>query len=199
MNDAERLKVGEIFKTAEGLWYVDSVNVSGAHCIGLSSFKAPITTRKRVTKIVNRHKRMRVFAATACVERVDPKTLDMLRVRKRIKMARKSEATPQTEGGENTGSAAAVAETPRATQRYFRTDKAAKEGQRGQGKTVLDALDKAGTNGATVGELVQVIGSFPGSRQTPERVVGFYLSKFKRDGLVRVVETPAPAAAAVEV
>ncbi len=201
------LKAGDIINRGPqlGLWYVECVTHSGAHCIGLSGFEAPITAKRpvKVTKIVQRHKRMQVIAANSMVEIVDPSRLDMVAIRKRIRMARKQEVQPQA--GEGVTSTEAQAErpaaTPRATQSYVATDKETKGEMRGQGKIVMDAIKAAG-GPVNVTSLSQTIGKFEGSRQDTERVVVFYLSKFKREGLVKVVEAPASApaeAAAAEV
>ena len=184
------MQVGDIVNLPpDGLWYVEHITMSGAHLIGLSAFKAPITSKRlRVTKEINRHKRMRVISANANVEIVDPAALDMVAIRKRIRMARKRETEVQGTEGE-TQAAPAKAAADRATQSYVRTNKEAKADMRGQGKIVLDAINAAG-GPVNIASLVAKIGKFEGSRQDPERVVGFYLSKFKREGYINVVDQP---------
>ena len=72
----------------------------------------------------------------------------------------------------------------RVTQRYVRTNKEVKE-MKGQGRIILEALEKS-DKPLNVSELTeQVKGKFE-TRQDPERVVGFYLSKWKREGIVNV-------------
>jgi len=89
-----------------------------------------------------------------------------------------------------TAEAPAKASKPRKTQVYVRTEKDAKE-MKGQGAVILAALSELGQ--ATVADLVaKTKGQFP-TKQSEERVVGFYLSKFKREGLAKVTEVEAPA------
>jgi hypothetical protein len=61
--------------------------------------------------------------------------------------------------------------SPRQTQVYVRTEKEAKD-MKGQGAIVEKTKGQFQT------------------RQSEERVVGFYLSKFKREGLAKIVEAP---------
>jgi hypothetical protein len=76
-----------------------------------------------------------------------------------------------------------------ATQRKF-TFNAAKlpEGHvfRGQAKVIVNHL--SANPGQTVKEMTAAIGSFEGSRQDPERVVGFYMTVWKKKGWVKAVD-----------
>jgi hypothetical protein len=76
---------------------------------------------------------------------------------------------------------------PRTTQKYVRTTKEAKE-MRGQGRVVLDFLN-ATTEPKSVAEVTEAVKGAIGGKQAPERVVGYYLTRFKRDGLVNVVKS----------
>ena len=203
----ELLKAGEIIRSADGtIWYVDFVTLTGAHIFELTGHEAPITTGKkypggRITKMVKRHGKHRVIAATSMVERIDPSKLDQRVLRRRIRMARKdavpeSDQTQETQGSglPAPDAAAQAAAAPRATQFYVRTNKAMKEGMRGQGKTVLDAIAAKGTKPTNLTELAtELKGKFPGTRQDEQRIIGFYLSKFKREGLINAVAPPAAA------
>jgi hypothetical protein len=204
MDTRGNLDAGDYIKMPNGeVWYVDSVTNSGAHCIPLSGRRGLIRTSKRKgskTKEVVRHlNRHVVITRQAGVELVDPETLDLPLMRRRVAMARK-----QSEAGESeqtTEAAAPAAEKERQTQKYVLTAKAPKE-MKGQGKQVYDALKAHGkpVNIKELTELVQAASPLQ-TRQDPERVVGFYCSKFKREGLVDVQKTEAsagePAAAAV--
>lgn len=59
---------------------------------------------------------------------------------------------------------------------------------RGQAKVIVDYLRE--NPGQTVGEMTKGIGVFEGSRQDPERVIGFYMTVWKKKGWVRVTEAP---------
>lgn len=116
-------------------------------------------------------------------------------------------AKRQEEGGtavvdQNTEQAQAAEPKPRVTQRYRLTNKSPKETMKGQGKLVYDTLKEMGGE-ATVAELtekVKATGQLQ-TRQDAERVVGFYCSKFKREGLVEAIkpEVAAEQAAAAAV
>jgi hypothetical protein len=56
---------------------------------------------------------------------------------------------------------------------------------KGQPKVIMDHL-KAHPK-STVAEMAKVL-TFEGSRQTPERVIGFYMTTFKKQGLVKAEE-----------
>lgn len=82
----------------------------------------------------------------------------------------------------------------RATQKFARTEKALAKELRGQGKETMDAIVAAGKP-VTAAEVAAVC-TYAGSRQDKERVAGYYLSQFKKDGyLVVVADTPAPVPA----
>lgn len=178
------LTPGDIFKTSTGdVWFVDTVSASGAYCIHLSAHPTPITTRKKVTKIVNRHYRNAVFSLDSLVDLVDRSRLDTVQLRRRITMARR-EASVAEPGTETTEAKAPAASKERVVQRYIRTEKVPAKEMRGQAKETLDALNKA-TGPVTAKEVADAC-VYAGSRQDKERVAGFYLSQFKKDGLVTV-------------
>ena len=58
---------------------------------------------------------------------------------------------------------------------------------KGQPKVIMDYLKQ--NPKSTIDEMAKGIGSFEGSRQTPERVIGFYMTTFKKQGLVKAEET----------
>lgn len=96
-------------------------------------------------------------------------------------------ATPETTG-EAGAPAPEASNKTRATQSYRLTNKAPKETMKGQGKLVYDTLKEMGGT-ATVGALTEAVratGQLQ-TRQDAERVVGFYCSKFKREGIVEAV------------
>lgn len=102
-------------------------------------------------------------------------------------MARKEGAVAETEQTQ------ATPRPPkeRIVQKYQRTSKAPAKEMRGQAKETLAALDAA--SGPVTAKDVADACKYEGSRQDKERVAGFYLSQFKKDGLVTVV-ADAPAA-----
>lgn len=57
---------------------------------------------------------------------------------------------------------------------------------KGQAKVIMDHLAK--NPNSTVAEMTKAIGSFEGSRQEPDRVIAFYMTTFKKKGLVKVTE-----------
>ena len=110
-------------------------------------------------------------------------------------MARK-QSSEAAEAAQTQEAPAASAEKVRETQRYILSDKAPKESMKGQGRLVYDQL-KLQSGPVTVGELTKAVvatGQLT-TRQDAERVVGFYLSKFKREGIVSVQAAPAAAEA----
>jgi hypothetical protein len=58
---------------------------------------------------------------------------------------------------------------------------------RGQAKVIVDHLSK--NPGSTTAEMTKAIGSFEGSRQTPERIIGFYMTVWKKKGWVKAQDT----------
>lgn len=98
-------------------------------------------------------------------------------------MARR-EASVAEPGTETTEAKAPAASKERVVQRYIRTEKVPAKEMRGQAKETLDALNKA-TGPVTAKEVADAC-VYAGSRQDKERVAGFYLSQFKKDGLVTV-------------
>ncbi len=57
---------------------------------------------------------------------------------------------------------------------------------KGQPKVIMDYL--AQNPQSTIDQMAKGIGNFEGSRQTPERVISFYMTTFKKQGLVKVTE-----------
>jgi hypothetical protein len=118
--------------------------------------------------------------------------LDMRLMRRRIEMARKNaEASSETEQAPSEKKPAPVRETQRYT---LNAGKTPKEGMKGQGRLVYDELAKQ-CGPVTVGELTKSVvatGQLT-TRQDAERVVGFYLSQFKRDGIVSVTKPEVAA------
>lgn len=197
---------GKYVKLADGVYYVDAVTGSGAHLIPLSG--RPVTIRtsswsgKPVQEVeVFRHRRRYlVISRQALVEEVAPEKLDQRIMLRRIQMAKIEETGAETQQTQAAEAPAATNKT-RATQKYKLTDKAPKETMRGQGKLVYDVLRDMGGE-ATVGELTEGVRATNQlqTRQDAERVVGFYCSKFKREGIVtavrpEVAEQQAAAAA----
>ena len=175
------LAPGNIFKTAVGdVWYVDTVSASGAYCIHLSAHPTPITTRRKVTKIVKRHLKNAVFSLDSLVDLVDPAKLDPVQLRRRLTMARKEGAVVEHET-----TTERPAPKERVIQRYQRTDKVPAKELRGQGKETFDAVVKA--HGPVTAKEVASACVFAGSRQDKERVAAYYLAQFKKDGLVAVI------------
>lgn len=186
MNAKGELEAGDVFKTATGdVWLVNTTSASGAYCIHLSAHPSPITTRKKVTKMVNRHLPNTVFSLASVVDLVDKTRLNMVAVNRRVEMARKQAEVQESDSG----TATAVAERPAPAMRvaltYKLTDKASDKEIRGQGLEVMNAL-KAATEPVTVKQVADAC-VFAGSRQDKERVAGFYISQFKKKGLVEAV------------
>lgn len=201
MDPSGKVEAGDYVRLPGNLvCYVKYVTASGAHMVPLNGFKATITTKKRVSKVIERHKKPFVCSASCGAELVDPNKLDLRRAR-RIIVGKIEGATEEAAAGGAPAPDAKAAETrPRATQKYVRTSKEAKE-MKGQGRIVLEALNAA-KEPMTVTQLTELLKGKFETRQDPERVVGFYLSKFKREGLVNVAKTEEPVAepaAAVQV
>jgi hypothetical protein len=185
---------GRFVRLPDGIYYVDYVTGSGAHLIPMSGRPGKIRTNPKRTKKpvqekeVFRHpRRFIVISNSALVEEVDPKKLDQRLMRRRIEMAKIEDANATPETGEAAAAPEASNKT-RATQSYRLTNKAPKETMKGQGKLVYDTLKEMGGT-ATVGALTEAVratGQLQ-TRQDAERVVGFYCSKFKREGIVEAV------------
>lgn len=196
---------GKYVKLNDGVYYVDTVTGSGAHLIPLSGRPGTIRTSKwsgkpvQEVEVFRHRRRYLVISRQALVEEVAPETLDQRIISRRIAMAKiEGNAETQTETAQETPAASSKV---RATQKYKLTDKAPKETMRGQGKLVYDVLRDMGGE-ANVGELTEGVRATNQlqTRQDVERVVGFYLSKFKREGIVSsvrpdVAEQQAAAAA----
>jgi hypothetical protein len=61
---------------------------------------------------------------------------------------------------------------------------------KGQAKIIADQL--SANPGQTTAEMAKAIGTFEGSRQTADRVIGFYMTTWKKKGWVKVEETEVP-------
>lgn len=197
---------GKYVKLGDGVYYVDAVTGSGAHLIPLSGRPGVIRTSRwsgkpvQEVEVFRHRRRYLVISRQALVEEVAPEKLDQRIMSRRIEMAKIEDiGTPETQ--ETAQAAEAPANKPRATQKYRLTDKAPKDTMRGQGKLVYDVLKDMGGE-ATVGELTEGVRNTNQlqTRQDVERVVGFYCSKFKREGIVtsvrpEVAEQQAAAAA----
>lgn len=183
------LKPGQVVKMPdESVWYVDYVNASGAYIVPVTGYETEIVTSKRTgrqRKRVVKYLHPRIVSARSVLEIVDPKSLNMGDVMRRV-MARKEGvekvASVESADGKSTPSGRA----PRAQVRYLRTNKEAKEGK-GQGRLVLDVLN-ATTKPLTVEDIANQIKGGLQTRQDPQRVVGYYMSKFKREGIVNAIE-----------
>ena len=110
---------------------------------------------------------------------------------------REAEGTSAVEEAPVAGATQARPSKERVTQIYTLTEKKPKESMKGQGLLVYETLVSLG-NKANVAELTKAVtatGKLQ-TRQDAERVVGFYLSKFKRDGIAtveKVAEQPTAA------
>lgn len=185
-----KLTQGTFFKYPDNsVWYVDYVSPSGAYVIPVTGYNSRITTsfkRGRKSKDVVKYQQPQVISVGSLVEVLDPKAFNMNDLMRRV-MARKQateggvaelEGTGAVEGAEGT----AAERAPRTQQRYQRTNKEAKE-MKGQGRIVLDYLNSV-TEPKTVSEVTEAVKGGITTKQSAERVVGFYLTKFKKDGLV---------------
>lgn len=175
------LEAGMVIKLVSGeTGWVEYVTDSAARVHYVSRFEKPITTRKGVTKMVMARKDPIHISRTALVEILDPGSRYVERIQERMMSETQSASATETP-------ASAPA---RAQQVYTRTSKAPEKPMRGQGAIVLEALDrvKAGTLSDITAECK---GKFTGSRQGDDRIVGYYLSQFKRKGLVSTGNSPS--------
>lgn len=169
------------------IWFVKSISHASARIVPVMSGKTKvIITRKKQTKRVADNPQPTNISVGSLVEILDPNSAFVLNAKRRFMST--AEATTETQAAE-------TAETPRATQVYVRTEKAPKGEMRGQGKVVLDALNAM--KEANVAQLTEACKGKFETKQDPARVVGFYLSKFKRDGLA-IVKSAGEAAPAAE-
>lgn len=84
--------------------------------------------------------------------------------------------------------------------KFVRTERAPKKEIRGQAALVLTALDNANGVPKTIDELTADIGDVMVTRQEPSRVTAYYITMFKKQGLVitapevkaEAVAEPAP-------
>jgi len=173
------------------VWFVDYVSPSGAYILPVTGYATVITTSKKkgsISKDVVKYHDPKIISVESVLEVVDEKTLNPEEVRRRV-MARKAEGgvAEMDKGATVEGAAPATARAPRTLQKYVRTTKEAKE-MKGQGRIVLDYLNST-TTPKTVTEVTEAVKGGISTKQDPERVVGFYLTKFKRDGLVNAIKS----------
>jgi len=115
--------------------------------------------------MVTQRSQVLTISPSAIVEILDPNDSALRGLREKVPMA----------DGEKKARARRV---------YVRTEKEAKN-MKGQGAVVLAALEHFGQ--ATTAQIIEhTKGQYP-TRQPEERVVGFYISKFKREGLIKDV------------
>lgn len=174
------------------IWYVDRVTFSGAYIIPVTGYRTEIVTSKRTGRQraeVVKYSHPMMISANAALEVLDWSRFNRADVMRRV-MARKdgNEGTAVMDEGQKLEGAegAAKSRAPRTLQKYVRTNKEAKD-MRGQGKVVLDFLNST-TVPKTVQEVTEAVKGGIETKQDPERVVGYYLTRFKRDGLVNVVK-----------
>ena len=197
------LKQGQFVRWLDNsVWYVDYVSPSGAYILPITGYATVITTSKKkgsISKDVVKYQDPKIISVESVLELVDGKTLNQEDVKRRI-MARKSDSGVAELDKGATVEGAAKERAPRTLQKYVRTTKEAKE-MKGQGRIVLDYLNST-TDPKTVTEVTEAVKGAITTKQDPERVVGFYLTKFKRDGLVNSVKSgesaPVPGIAPVE-
>jgi hypothetical protein len=173
------------------VWYVDYVSPSGAYILPVTGYSTIITTSKKkgsISKDVIKYHDPKIISIESVLEVVDEASLDQSDIRRRV-MARKAEGVAEMEKGA-TVEGAAKERAPRTLQKYVRTTKEAKE-MKGQGRIVLDYLNST-TTPKTVTEVTEAVKGGITTKQDPERVVGFYLTKFKRDGLVNTTKAGEP-------
>lgn len=160
-----------VIKLASGeICYVESVSHSSAHISYVSRFEKPITTRKGVTVMVMARKPDGHISRTACVEILDPNLRYVQRIRE------------QNMADEQGQEVAAEAKSTRAQQVYTRTSKKPEKQPTGQAAIVLAAIDQA--KAGTIADITALCKGKFTTRQEDSRIVGFYLSQFKRKGLV---------------
>jgi len=189
------LQQGQLVRYPDNsIWYVDYISPSGAYIVPVTGYNAVITTSKKrgsISKEVVKYQEPRVISVNSLLEVLDPESLNSKDILRRV-MARKNEGgVAELDKGASV-EGAAKERAPRTQQKYVRTTKEAKE-MKGQGRIVLDYLNST-TEPKTVTEVTEAVKGGITTKQDPERVVGFYLTKFKRDGLVNAVKDSAPAA-----
>jgi hypothetical protein len=189
MNEG-RLTPGMVVRLSTGeIGYIADVSISSAHLEFVSRFEKPITTRKGVTKMVMARRDPINISPAACVEILDPDSRYVTRIREH-----KMSDQDQEVQGEGTEAAEASAST-RAQQVYTRTSKKPEKEMRGQAAIVLAALDASG--GGTLSEMTKLCAGKFQTRQSDDRIVGYYLSQFKKKGLVSI-GTPVVAGTEAE-
>lgn len=177
------------------IWYVDYVTASGAYVVPVTGYNTKIvTSAKKGRQVANivKYQQPQVISVNSDLEVLDPTSFNANDIMRRVMARKQAEGgVAELEGNEKLESAegtegAAGDRAPRTQQKYQRTNKEAKD-MRGQGRVVLDYLNSV-TEPKTVSEVTEAVKGGITTKQAPERVVGYYLTKFKRDGLVNVVK-----------
>jgi hypothetical protein len=176
---ARRLQVGDLILLNAKPWLVERSNDSSAYVVPVLGEEAVIRTRRGLEKTISRRRAGLHIASTSYVEIVDPTSEYAKRVREGY-MSETVETGEKRVRKQRTGYT------------YVRTEKEASAKLGGQGKIILTAIEEFGpTTSAALA--VKCDGAFS-TRQPVERVVAFYLAKFKREGLVVAVkEDGSPA------
>jgi hypothetical protein len=169
------LQSGMVIKLPGGeIAVVDAVTRSSAQIRFASGYDKAITTRKGITKLIIAHRAPTYISVASMVQTVDPQSEYARRIRERVM----SETETIT-----AGDVAEVKEKKqRASQVYTRTEKQPEKELKGQGALVLAKITEMGSG--TIPEVAEALKGQFQTRQSDERVVGFYLSKFKREGYV---------------
>lgn len=179
-----RLVAGMVIKLPNSdVCYIVSTSPSSALMRYVSGYDKPITTRKGVTKIVTAHRPDGHISVSAGVLYLDPDHEYAKRIRERLTMSESA-----------TAEAPAAEKKTRAVRVYTRTDKQPEKELKGQGAIVLEHITSM--ESGTIAQVAEACKGLFKTRQSDERIVGFYLSKFKREGFVTTSETEAADAAA---
>ncbi len=192
------LQQGQIVRYPDNsVWYVDYISPSGAYIVPVTGYNTVIRTSKkkgRVEKEVVKYAESRVVSINSLLEVLEPGSFNLDDVKRRV-MARKNEGgvAELDKGAAVEGGAGKKERAARTQQKYVRTNKVAKE-MKGQGRIVLDYLNST-TEPKTVAEVTEAVKGAIQTKQGAERVVAFYLTRFKRDGLVNVAGKEASEAA----
>jgi hypothetical protein len=166
VNESARLRKGQIFRLQDKLFVVEDESFSSVLVRELSRRDGLIRTRKGQEKAIKRRPAAHRISSTSIVQVLSKDALEA----EELKMAE--------------------AVSKNAT--YVRTEQASKKEMKGQGAIVFKGLEELGGK-ATADQLTEHCkGKFVGSRQPDGRIVRYYLTQFKRDGLVTAINPPAP-------
>lgn len=173
-------KVGDVIRlpydTQKRLYIVDRVNECSAYIVPLNGIPKNIVTSQGSVAISVRGNGLHI-APTSLVEIVESQNEAFNALKESHMSDIATETAPETTEKKK---------RQRITQIYVRTEKEAPEGMRGQGLTVLEALNEV--KQATVAQLVTACAGKFQTKQDDARIVAFYLSKFKREGLVTTIK-----------